>query len=46
MTVKRKTINMRLSEELHKAIRIKVATEDLTITDYILGLVEEDLKRD
>jgi predicted DNA binding CopG/RHH family protein len=39
-----KAINIKINERLYKQIKIKVATEDLTIKDYIIKLVEKDLK--
>lgn len=39
-----KAINIKIDDQLYKQIKIKVATEDLTIKDYIIKLVEKDLK--
>jgi len=39
-----KAINIKIDEQLYKQIRIKVATDDITIKDYIINLVEKDLK--
>ncbi len=38
-----KTITIRLDEELHKQIKIKIAHEGGSLKDYILGLVKKDL---
>lgn len=45
MTQKNKTINIRLSEDLHRAIKMKVARDGTTITDYLIKLVKEDLRK-
>lgn len=46
MTDKNKTITIRLSEQLHKAIRLKVARDETTITDYLIDLVTTDLRNE
>jgi predicted HicB family RNase H-like nuclease len=40
-----KTITIRVSDELHKAIKIKVAKESMSLKDYVIGLIESDLKK-
>lgn len=40
----RKSMTIRINEDLHTKIKIRVAKQGITITDYILKLVEEDLK--
>ncbi|MFQ5881862.1 MAG: hypothetical protein ACE5I9_05250 [Candidatus Methylomirabilales bacterium] len=40
---KDKKIHIRLSENLHKKLRIKCAFKDATIQEYVEGLVREDL---
>jgi predicted DNA binding CopG/RHH family protein len=40
-----KTITIRVSEELHKDIKIKIAQEGVTLKDYVLDLIEKDLKK-
>lgn len=42
---KDKTITIRLDAETHKRIKIRSAEIEMTITDYLLELVEKDLKR-
>ena len=37
-------IHINLTEEAHQKLRIKCAMEDLTIQDYVAGLIEESLK--
>ncbi|MDY2584013.1 MAG: toxin-antitoxin system HicB family antitoxin [Clostridium perfringens] len=39
------SMTIRLDEELHKQIKIKATMEGKTVTDYILGLAIEDLKK-
>lgn len=40
-----KAINIKVDEELYKKVKIKVATEDLTIKDYIIKLIQQDLNK-
>lgn len=40
-----KTITIRVSEELHKEIKIKIAHKGVSLKDYILELIENDLKK-
>lgn len=40
-----KAINIKVDEQLYKQVKIKVATDDITIKDYIIKLVEQDLKQ-
>lgn len=40
-----KTITIRIDEETHKKIKIRIANEGITLKDYILKLVNEDLKK-
>ena len=39
-----KTISIRITEEFHKEIKIKIAKDGITLKDYILGLIKKDLK--
>ena len=39
-----KSITIRVKEELHTRIRIAVAEKGITMKDYIINLVDEDLK--
>lgn len=38
-------IHVRLSEETHKHLRIRVAELDTTIQDWVAVLIERELKR-
>jgi predicted DNA binding CopG/RHH family protein len=38
-----KAINIKVDEQLYKQVKIKVATEDITIKDYIIKLIQKDL---
>lgn len=40
-----KTITIRIDEEIHKQIKIRIANEGITLKDYILKLVTDDLKK-
>ncbi len=40
---KDKKIHIRLPEGLHKKLRIKCAFKDVTMQEYVEGLVREDL---
>ena len=40
---KGKKIHIRLPEDVHKKLRIKCAFKDVTIQEYVEGLVREDL---
>ena len=39
-----KAIPLRLSDELHKTLKVKVATEETSMQQYIIKLIEKDLK--
>lgn len=41
----RKTLTIRMDEELHKQIKIKAIMEEKTIQDYILSLIKIDLSK-
>ena len=41
-----KTITIRLPEDLHKEIKIKIAKEGLSLKDYVLKLIENDLEKE
>nr|DAR44561.1 MAG TPA: hypothetical protein [Caudoviricetes sp.] len=45
-TVSEKNIGIKVDAELYKKIKIKIAKKDITLKDYILKLIEEDLKSD
>lgn len=38
-----KAINFKIDSELYKKIKIKTVMEDITIKQYILGLITKDL---
>lgn len=39
-----KTITIRITEELHKEIKLKCVQEGVTLKDYLVELIEKDLK--
>ena len=39
-----KTIAIRVDEELHREIRLRTADLNITLKDYIVSLVKQDLK--
>lgn len=40
-----KTITIRVDEETHRKIKIRIAQEGVTLKDYILNLINKDLKK-
>ena len=38
-------ITLKVSDELHKLVRIKVVEEDTTIKDYVTDLILKDLQK-
>ena len=44
--VKMKRTTIRMSEELFKKMRIKNITEDISVNDYIVALIEKDIEKD
>ncbi|MGL5087552.1 MAG: toxin-antitoxin system HicB family antitoxin [Clostridium sp.] len=40
-----KTITIRVSEDLHKEIKIEIAQKGISLKDYVLGLIEKDLEK-
>jgi len=44
--INEKGINFKVDEELYKRIKIKVATEGLTLKDYLMQLIIKDLNVD
>lgn len=40
-----KTINIRVPIEVHQRIKIHIAEQGITLKDYMLKLIEDDLKR-
>lgn len=41
--ISERTIAIRIDEEFHKKIKFKLAENGLTLKDYILGLIENDI---
>ena len=39
-------ITLKVSDELHKLVRIKVVEEDPTIKDYVTDLILKDLQKE
>lgn len=42
---KEKTITIRVDEELHKKIKVKIANEGVTLKDYLVDLIKKDLEK-
>lgn len=40
-----KTITIRVSEDLHKAIKIRIAEEGTSLKDYVVNLIQKDLEK-
>lgn len=40
-----KSITVRMTEDLHRELKIKVAEDGITLQDYIIKLIEADLKK-
>jgi len=40
---KKKLIHIRLSDDIHKKVRIKCAYDDVSIQDYVENLIAEDV---
>jgi predicted DNA binding CopG/RHH family protein len=38
-----KTITIRVDEDMYKKIKVKVATQGITLKEYILKLIKEDM---
>ena len=45
MTNNEKTITVRISEELHKKVKVKIANEGILLKDYVIELIEKDLSK-
>lgn len=41
-----KAINFKIDSEIYKQIKIKTVIEDITIKQYILNLIKNDLKKE
>nr|DAZ08866.1 MAG TPA: HicB family [Caudoviricetes sp.] len=40
-----KTLAFRIDEEFHRKIKIHLAKEGITLRDYVLGLIRDDLEK-
>lgn len=40
-----KTISIRVTEDFHKEIKIKIAKDGISLKDYILNLIKKDLNK-
>ncbi len=38
-----RTLAFRVDEELHRRLKIELAKRDMTLKDYVIGLIESDL---
>lgn len=38
-----RTLAFRVDEELHRTLKIKLASEGVTLKDYVIGLIKSDL---
>jgi predicted DNA binding CopG/RHH family protein len=41
--INEKTITVRISEDLHKAVKIRIAQEGVSLKDYVVNLIQSDL---
>ena len=41
-----KTINFKVSEELYKRVKVKIALEGMTLKDYVIKLIIDDLEQE
>lgn len=42
--ISEKTITVRISEELHKEIKIKIAHDGISLKNYVVSLIQKDLE--
>ena len=40
-----KSITVRISEDLHKTVKIRIAEEGISLKDYIVDLIQKDLAK-
>ena len=40
-----KTITVKISEDLHKAVKIRIAEREIALKDYIVNLIQQDLAK-
>lgn len=45
VNINEKTITVRISEDLHRAIKIKIAQEGVSLKDYVVSLIQKDLEK-
>ncbi len=45
MVSERSTLVIKMDKELHKQIKANCATNEISIKDYVIGIVKEDFKR-
>ena len=45
MTIRSRTITIRVEESIYKNVKIKIAQEGITLKDYILRLINKDLSQ-
>ncbi len=45
MASERSTLVIKMDRELHKQIKANCAINEISIRDYVIGLVKEDFKR-
>ena len=41
-----KAINFKVSEELYKQVKVKIALEGMTLKDYVIKLITDDLEKE
>ncbi len=42
---KRKLIGVRVDEELHRQMKLYAVSQGITIQDYLMGLIKQDMKK-
>lgn len=40
-----KTITIRISEDLHKTVKIRIAEQGISLKDYLVDLIQKDLAK-
>lgn len=41
-----KAINFKVDEEFYKKIKVKIALQGVTLKDYVIKLIKQDLEKD
>ncbi len=41
-----RTISFKVDAEFYKQIKVKIALEDKTLKDYVIGLIKADLEKE